>query len=89
MFVFRDIEEVEEWLDPLGYTAFWEAITPWDVLSGAARAHCDATIARGITSETTVLKCMKALVRLELTQCLGLSARLYEPPEAQYARRTH
>lgn len=89
MFVFRDIEEVEEWLDPLGYAAFWEAITPWDILSCADRAHCDATISNGIAPELTVLKCMKALVRLELTQRLGLSARLYELPEAQCTRRTH
>ncbi|MEM7530453.1 MAG: hypothetical protein AAF416_22940 [Pseudomonadota bacterium] len=89
MIAFEDIDDVEAWLAPLDYDAFWDAIAPWAVFDREDRAHFDGVIARGVTSEETVLTCLKAAVRLELTARFGLKDRVYEPVERQYLRRTH
>ncbi len=89
MIVFEDIEDVQTWLDPLDYIAFWEAVAPWSLFADEDRAHCDDTIATGIAPQETVLACMKATARITLIERFGLGPRLYEPVDAQYVRTTH
>jgi len=45
MVVFEDIQDVEEWLAPPGYIAFWAAMDDWAVFTEDDRDQCDRTIA--------------------------------------------
>jgi hypothetical protein len=89
MMVFEDIQDVEDWLAPLDYLAFWQAVAPWAIFPEEDREHCDATIANGIAPNETVLECLKAMARIELTARLGLAHRVYEPVTAQYLTSVH
>lgn len=46
MVVFEDIQDVRDWLDPLDYIAFWEAVEPYRLVL-QDRDHCDDLIASG------------------------------------------
>lgn len=89
MTIFEDIQDVNDWLDPLDYALFWEATEPWGIFGDEDRAHCDRTIANGIAPEETVLYCLKAMARVALTERFDLGSRFYEPVDAQYVRMTH
>lgn len=89
MVVFEDIQDVQDWLDPLDYIAFWSAIEPWNIFEDADRAHCDQTIADGVSPQETVLYCMKGMARMELIQRFDLKPRAIEPVDGQYVRRVH
>ena len=89
MIAFEDIQDIEEWLEPVDYADFWDVVAPWEVFGPEDRDHCDGVIARGISPIETVLFCLKVMVRLELTDRFGLKDRVYEPVDMQYLRRTH
>lgn len=89
MIFFEDIEDVQEWLDPLSYVAFWEATQMWAIFTDKDRAHCDQTISDEIAPQDTVLACMKAIARMELIRRFDLGPRALEPVDAQYVRTTH
>ena len=55
MVFFEDLTDVEEWLDPMGYIAFWEAIAPYRILCIADRDHCDGLISDGKVPANTIL----------------------------------
>ena len=78
MVVFEDIEDVIDWLEPLDYLAFWEAIAPYD-LTLQSRDHCDGLIAGGKVEPGVMLDGLKYLARLELAQRFGLNRRIYHP----------
>lgn len=86
---FEDIQDVRAWLDPLDYASFWKAVAPYRLFSASDRVHCDAAIADGVTTEKTILKCLKAMARVELADRLSLTERVYEPVTAQYLASTH
>lgn len=71
---FEDREDVEEWLEPLGYDAFWKEIERFGV-ELPEREDCDADIAAGAADEATVLSVLKGMVRLELVRRHGLRPR--------------
>lgn len=89
MTIFEDIQDVEEWLEPFEINAFWDAVAPWDVFAGEERAHYEQVLAKGDVCPDLVLSCLKGMVRMELQARLDLKDRYYEPPDAQYLRRTH
>ena len=89
MFVFEDIQDIEDWLEPLDLDDFWEAVTPWNVFSDDERAHHDQVLTKGEVDPVTVLACLKGMARIELTARLGLKDRIYMPPDAQYVGRVH
>ena len=37
MVIFEDIQDVEEWLEPLDYVAFWDAVEPYFMRSEERR----------------------------------------------------
>ena len=88
MVVFQDIEEVEEWLEPLDYLAFWEAVAPYQLVL-QDRDHCDGLIAGGIVDANLVLDVLKILAAVELQTAFNLTCRVHEPVAAQYLRRVH
>ncbi|MFG1342230.1 hypothetical protein [Xanthobacter autotrophicus] len=71
---FKDREDVEEWLEPLDYEAFWEETAPF-VLALEPRASCDAQIASGSIDRMTVLAVLKGMARLELVERFQLPIR--------------
>jgi len=89
MVVFEDIQDVDEWLAPYDYAAFWEAVAPWNIFSRADRDHVEGLITRGEVPEQMILEGMKVMASLVLRQRFGLKDRTHEPPDAQYLRRTH
>lgn len=89
MMIFRDIEEVAEWLEPLDYLAFWDAVAPYDLFHMDDRAHCDGLIAGAIARPETVLKGLKAMATDRLASRLGLSFRRYHTAERQGAQSLH
>lgn len=64
---FRWIEDVEDWLAPMGYEAFWREITPHHLVL-EYRSVCDAQIATGQIDRETVLFVLKDMARRELVQ---------------------
>ena len=69
---FETIEDVMEWLDPMGYDAFWRAAQSQHLLSPEDRQHCDETLANGIADFDTVLTVMKSVARDVLVERNGL-----------------
>lgn len=62
---FDDREDVEEWLEPLGYDAFWEETADFEVTL-PSRESCDIDIAAGTVDEATALAVLKTMVRLQI-----------------------
>ena len=83
MVIFEDIQDVEEWLAPYGYKAFWDVVAPYGVFDEDDREHSDHTIANGIATQDLVPACSKVTVRLVLTERFGLKDRSYEPEDAR------
>ncbi|WP_421929759.1 hypothetical protein [Neoaquamicrobium sediminum] len=86
--MFEDIQDVEEWLAPLDYIAFWEAIAPYR-LGLDDREFCDGLIAGGKMTQEKLLDTLKALTVMELRIRLGLKVRVTVPPSAQYLMSVH
>lgn len=78
MVVFEDIQDVEAWLEPLDYLAFWEAVAPYR-LTLQDRDHCDELIASGAVAASLILEVLKGLAAMELRQAFGLKSRTYHP----------
>lgn len=75
---FKDIDEVESWLEPMDYEGFWFAVEPLD-MELQPKAHCDRQIASGEVDEATILDGLKYLARIELTKRQGLHWRSPTP----------
>jgi hypothetical protein len=88
MVVFQDIQDVEEWLEPLGYIAFWEAVAPYN-LSLLDRDHYDGLIASGKVDSEQWLSALKIMAMMELRLMFNLKDRIAEPVTAQYLRSIH
>ena len=84
MVVFEDIQDVEEWLEPLNYVAFWDAVEPY-FLTLQDREHCDGLIAGAEVAADMILNVLKGLAVMELRVAFGLKDRVYHP----YASAMH
>lgn len=71
---FADINEVEEWLEPLDYEVFWLAVAPYDLVL-QPKDHCDRQIAADEVDEELVLDVLKYFARIELTNRHNLAWR--------------
>jgi len=71
---FNDWQDVEEWLEPLDYEAFWREIAAFQP-EIQSRESCDEQIAAGIVDEATVLEVLKRFVWLELIERYSLRPR--------------
>lgn len=87
--VFEDFDDVEEWLAPYDFEAFWDAIGPWNIFDPDDRARYEGLIASGEVDGEVLLTCIKDMACWSLRRRFGLKDRIYEPPDAQYLRRTH
>jgi hypothetical protein len=83
------LTDVDEWLDPMDYIAFWEAIAPYNILSIADRDHCDGLIADGKVKADTILKGLKHVAYDWLRTRFNLPLRLYETYAVQGAKSLH
>lgn len=63
---FETFEDVEEWLAPLGFEAFWQAIETLEVFGSEDRRHCEATLANGIADMETVMEVTKRMALHEI-----------------------
>jgi len=88
MGIFEDIQDVEEWLMPLEYIAFWDAVAPY-CLSLQDRDHCDGLIASGKVPADLILSGLKYMAVMELRAAFNLKDRIYEPTVAKYLTTTH
>lgn len=88
MVVFEDIQNVEEWLEPLDYIEFWDAVSPY-YLRLQDRDHCDGLIANGKVSASLILSGLKGLAVMELRVAFGLKDRIYTPTSAKYLTSIH
>ena len=78
MMIFQDIQDVEAWLEPLNYIAFWEAVEPYN-LTLQDREHCDQMISSGQVDQALVLRVLKGLAENELARKFNLSDRVHHP----------
>ncbi len=78
MVVFQDIEDVSEWLEPMEYVGFWEAVAPYN-LTLQDRDHCDGLISRGEVEASLILEGLKSMAEMELAQAFNLNYRIYHP----------
>ena len=72
---FETYEDVEEWLDPMGYDAFWQAIMATGLYSSEDREHCDRTLADGTADMDTVMNVTKRLALFHLVEQFELPFR--------------
>ena len=89
MVVFEDLTDVDEWLDPLDYIAFWDAIAPYRIFSIADRDHCDGLIAGGRVPQATILKGLKGMAYSGLRERFGLQHRYHTTIADQGLRSLH
>lgn len=80
MFVFQDIEDIEAWLVPLGYIAFWQAIASYCVFSMEECDHCDGLIMSGKVPSETILTGLKHMAWDALKSRFGLRYRCQNRP---------
>ncbi|WP_316861062.1 hypothetical protein [uncultured Cohaesibacter sp.] len=64
---FRYIDDVESWLEPMSYQAFWDAVMPLE-LDLLDKSLCDDQIECGDANPDSVLIVLKALARTSLTE---------------------
>ena len=88
MVIFEDIQDVEEWLEPLDYLTFWNAVEPYN-LTLQDRDHCDELIASGKVDASLILDVLKGLAEMELRKVLNLKDRIHEPVDYQHLKSTH
>lgn len=72
---FETFEDVEDWLEPLGYDAFWAAIIPTGLYGAEDRAHCDRTLADGVADMETVIGVTKRMALHHLVTQFDLPFR--------------
>lgn len=75
---FKNIDELEAWLEPMDYEGFWYAISPLNLMV-QPKDHCDQQIASGVVDQATVLDVVKFLARIELTKSQNLHWREVTP----------
>ena len=78
MKIFKHIDEVEAWLEPMNYLEFWTAIAPYNLVL-QDREHCDGQLAAGEVDEDTVLIVLKHMARVELTKLQKLNWKPVTP----------
>ena len=89
MVVFEDLTDVDEWLAPLDYVSFWEAIAPYTIFTIEDRDHCDGLIAGGKAAQSTILTGLKHMARDGLQARFDLTHRRYETHATQGAKSIH
>lgn len=89
MVVFEDLTDVDEFLEPLDYVAFWEAMAPYRVFSIADRDNCDELIAGGKVPQATILKGLKHMAYSGLEIRFALKHRYHETHITQGLRSVH
>ena len=75
MYSFETYEDVDEWLDPMGYDAFWRAIMATGLYGPEDRAHCDRTLADGAADMDTVMNVTKRIALFHLVEQFQLPFR--------------
>ena len=88
MMIFQDIQDLEDWLRPLDYVQFWDAVEPYG-FSMQERDHCDGLIAGGEVDPALILSGLKFMAVMELSASLNLKDRIREPVSAQYLTSIH
>ncbi|MBL1438171.1 MAG: hypothetical protein COB08_018460 [Rhodobacteraceae bacterium] len=89
MVIFEDLTDVDEWLDPLEYIDFWEAVAPYRIFSIADRDHCDGLIAGGKVPQATILKGLKHIAYDGLRNRFALRHRYHQTIADQGLRSLH
>lgn len=78
MEMFKTINDVEDWLEPMNYEEFWIAIKPWCLPMPYTREQCDADIAAGADIEDVKIG-LKMIACLLLTKRHNLKLRPVGP----------
>ena len=77
---FKHTEDLEEWLNPIGYKEFWAIMRVYKVRL-PNKDHCDKKIQNGIVEEDFVLQGLKYIAALQLGKEWGLSRRPISMPD--------
>jgi len=88
MVVFEDVDDVRDWLAPMGYIAFWEAVAHYGLML-QDRDHCDELIASGKVDQALILDVLKSMARRELTARFSLKERVQLPPNHEVMLTEH
>lgn len=83
---FETFEDVEAWLEPLGYDAFWSAMLDMGIYGFEDRVHCDKTLATGIADMDTVMSVTKRMALFGLVEQYDLPFRC-DVMDAQQRRK--
>ena len=78
MKIFRYIQDVDAWLEPMDYIAFWYAVEPFNLVL-QPRDHCDEQIENGAAEKDDVLAVLKYMARDEISAMQGLKRKPVTP----------
>lgn len=77
---FRYVDDVRNFLKPLGYASFWDAMAPYGIFDAADRAHAERLLVKEAVPMASLMTCLKNIARLELEARYNLPERTPEPP---------
>jgi hypothetical protein len=76
---FQTYEDVQEWLEPLGYEAFWEETMRLGIYGPGDRAVCDQRLAEGHQDVASVIALIKSMTAWIVSEELDLPFRCHLP----------
>ena len=76
---FSDVQDLREWLEPMGYEEFWNAIAPFKITNIIPREISDHDLRNGNSDLETILYGLKGMAENELTIRLNLDHRIEAP----------
>jgi surfactin synthase thioesterase subunit len=77
---FQYREDLEEWLKPMTYADFWQAMTSYR-LKLPNKLQCDEKIAQGYVDRKMMLDGLKYIAAVQISSHLGLDRRPIVMPD--------
>ena len=82
---FETYEDVEDWLAPMGFDAFWAAMLKIGLYGPGDRDHCRAALAKGHADMETVMGVTKRMALMHLVDQFNLPFRCELPARVELA----
>jgi len=72
---FDHVQDLREWLEPMTYEEFWEAIEPYKIINIISKENCDHDLQNEVTYLDNMLYCLKGMAENEIVIRFALTHR--------------